>query len=422
MRAWRTVFVLAVALHAAASAEACPACNIHNHLAKSVASSANIVVGKLATNLGNWRIKVEVVRSLRGSYRPRQVVEMRAGAEGEDVGKVFLFSDPPTSNEPNFPMLQMECEDEVLFLLRLISLEKKPGKGNTNNWMTYSPVSAETLRAYKVRDVDEAIRRLQGWSNESKEVGMEYLHECKPLPSGKLIEATESIRKDVFAGKEVSGARNRLGNLIEALMLDDGTKSQDYLLAQVELYLKQQEGKLDWSKLPRVVTDRGEWLTVLLGLAGKEWTHRRYAAENPYRKPHPQLEEKEKEMILKALPELRGLVLAETVHALHETGASTPKQLLPLLKEPQSKDEFALGVLWWARRRIGPFAAAEKDGKALEGLEQMNSVATQPQLKMQIAEAIQYARTWQSGFVGGLRAGTNSGSEMIFRPRVKPGD
>ena len=122
------ILIFVLGFYGAASANACPACNIHNHLAKSVASSLNIVVGKLATNLGDWRIKAEVVRSLGGSYRAGQVVEMRAWAQGEDVGKLFIFSDP-TSAEPKFPILETQCEDEVLFLLRLIRLENKSSKG-----------------------------------------------------------------------------------------------------------------------------------------------------------------------------------------------------------------------------------------------------------------------------------------------------
>lgn len=357
------MFVLVAGLHAAASTNACPACNIYNKLGRSLADSANVVVGKLAARMDDNEILVEVIRPLRGSYRPGQTYVMRAWTL-EPAGKLLIFSDSKRF-QPTFPVLDMQFEDEVLFLLN------RP----------------------KIDNVDEAIRRVQGWSNESRDAGMAYLRQCKPFPSAKLIEATESARKLLFAGKKVWGAQNRLGNLIEALMLSDDEEGQDYLLRQVELYLKQREGSLDWSKIPRVVTDRGEWLTALVGLAGKEWDHRRHAAENPYRKPQPQLREKEKQMMLKALPDLGGVVLAETVYALCETGASTPKQLLSLLKPSQSKDEFALGVLWSTRGKMGPFSGGQ-GAEALTDLELIRPVATEPELKKQIAESAGFGWKW----------------------------
>lgn len=393
MKARQTLLVFVMGFVATSSTNACPACNIYNYLAGSVVQSSNVVVGKLAARVDVYNVKVEVVRTLHGSLRPGQTVEMKAWTKPEDTGRLFIFSDP--WDEPSFPILGIEFEDEVRFLLRLADLEKQAYKGGRDQeWEKYIRVFPETVRRYKVSDADEAIRRVQGWSNESKEVGMDYLHKYRPFPTRKIIDAIEPIKNDLLAGREVPSALNRLGNLVEALMLSDDRQGEDYMLAQVRSCLEQKERALDWSKLPIAATPRGEWLAELLGLASKEWTHRLYAGANPYRKTHSALAEKEKQMVQEALLKLQGMLLSEAVYAVYETGGSTAEQLLALLKEFPNKDEFALGVLWSAGSKVHPWYG-EKGSKPLVDLELIAPLATRPELQKQISERIEFARRWR---------------------------
>jgi len=241
MKTQRLVLVLAFGMIATVSARACPACNIYNYLAESVVGSSNIVVGKLGARLDNSRVKVEVRRVLRGAYQAGQVVEMEAWTKPEDVGMVYIFSDP--WDEPSFRVLELPFEEEVRFLLRLADSETRDHKSAPNVGRIPgigNHLSPETLVKYKVKDVDEAIILVQGWSNESKAVGMDYLHQCKPFPSQKVIHAIESIRRALAPGKEVFSAQNRLGNLVEALMLAPDSEARAFMLAQVEASLKSQ--------------------------------------------------------------------------------------------------------------------------------------------------------------------------------------
>jgi hypothetical protein len=388
------IVLLALVFVASVRVSACPACNIHNYLAESVLQSTNIVVGRLSARADGERVTVEVIRTLRGSYRPRRVIEMQAWTQPADTGKVFIFSDP--WDYPSYPVLEMDFEDEVQFLLRLGELERASLSGRARSDAgNAAHISPKTLRRYRVSGVDEAIRRVQGWSNESKDVGMEYLFRCKPFPTRQIIDTIGLVRDGLFAGKEAGSAPNRLGNLVEALMLVESAEAEGYMLEQTKPCLQQNEQSVDWTKIPRAVGPRGEWLTELLGLAGGEWTHWSYAATNSHRKVHPQLVEKQKRTVLAALPQLRGLVLSEAAYALYETEGTTLEQLLPLLESSPSKDEFVLGIYWSASRKAGPWYGGKSDGP-LADLELLGTQATRPELKKQMAEGIEFARKWRA--------------------------
>jgi len=130
-------------------------------------------------------------------------------------------------------------------------------------------------------------------------------------------------------------------------------------------------------------------------MAGNKWTHRRFDGVNPHRKALPALVEKERQTLLKALPKLTGLTLSESVYALYETGTSSTQEILALLNSTQSKDEFALGVYWSARRKVGPWNLDEAD-KALAALRLIDSLVSQPVLKKRIVEALDYGRKWRA--------------------------
>jgi len=178
------IFALAVGLAAPISARACAGCNIHNYLAKSVLSSESIFIGKITARTDNQddgrvipvlnaTVRCEVIRTLSGTNRPGQTIEMTEWTRPEDVGKTFIFGIISHSAwlQPNFPILPTEAEDEVRFLLKLGELQWEVQKNSGNPYATnLYDIWPETLLLYKVRDVDEAIRLAQGWSNESKEI------------------------------------------------------------------------------------------------------------------------------------------------------------------------------------------------------------------------------------------------------------
>lgn len=209
---------------------ACPGCNIHNHLASSVCSSSNIVVGKLVARETDYSAKVEVVRKLFGRYRAGQVVSMPSWNRPEDVGQTFVLSDP--TDRPSFEQLELDFEDEVVFLLKLRKLQASQKPGLPQGFIFAEPIYPETLKRYQVKDADEAIRLVQGFSNESKQVAMDYLRKLQPFPEQKIIQAADALRLETVNGNGSTTAANGMANLLEALMVSGSDEAQGYLLAQ----------------------------------------------------------------------------------------------------------------------------------------------------------------------------------------------
>jgi hypothetical protein len=382
-------------LFAAHALNACPACNIYNYLGSSIGTSSNVVVGQLVAVDDNKKgqVKIEIIRTLKGSYLPKTQVEMQAWNDKEDIGKTFVFSDPKSFGAPAFHTLPLELEDEVQFLIKwgllneqgLKKIGKEPSEISNSG---FHQLYLDSLAQYEITNAREAIRRVQGISNQSRDLGMNFLSKQKPLPSDEIIQVIESVNKDIFSEKDSYMPHNRLGNLIEALMLSDDQSSHQFLLQLLDQHLRQNEKPVDWSKISAFESPEGQWLATLIGCTGEKWTHRPHARKNKFRKAQPQLVEKQKQLVIEALPRLKGSRLAETVYALYETGASSPEELLPLLKNSEGEDEFALGVLWVVRDRITPWA---KDDKALNHLKLAASLATKPELKKLATAALERA-------------------------------
>lgn len=98
------------------NALACPDCNIHNFLVTSVGCSKNIIVGRLKEALEDRKVRVEVLRTIRGTYQKGDVVIMEGPYEAsKQCGECFVFSDPENMG-PTFAALPASFEDEVRFL------------------------------------------------------------------------------------------------------------------------------------------------------------------------------------------------------------------------------------------------------------------------------------------------------------------
>lgn len=373
-----------------AAIEACPACNIYNYLAESVAQSTNIVIGKLVARESDSKVKIQVINTLRGPRRAGEYMVLNAWSRPEAVGQTYIFSDP--WDNPSFPMLEMDCDAEVRALIRLVDLERK--KPNRPARMHYGPgegISEYAFLHYPVRDLAEAISLVQGWSNESLEVGLKYLHHCQPAPSPQLIAAITPLKDGLFSGKGRDSTQNRLGNLLTALLMATNQTTETFILEQTRACLIPTNQPVNWTQPRYAPSDKGELLAKLLGLSGTNWTHRSFAKAIPYRVPHVQLQTKQKQLLLEALPHLQGLQLADTVCAICETQSLPSDQLITLAKASKNHNEFALGVYWPARRQLGSRSIGNFE-QAFHDLQLLAPFVTNPWLKKEYSETLEYAQ------------------------------
>jgi len=372
--------LFAIAIFAPAQTRGCPACNIYNYLGESVLSSSNVFVGRLIAVETNYHATVEVIRTLCGNYRSGQKVKIDAYATTNEIGNTFIFSDPKSFG-PSFPQLGMDFQDEVEFLVQL----------KTSPENTYAPrmTPFTPQKDYHVKNASEAIKRVQGVSNQSKQAGMDFLRTCRPFPFQKTTDAIEASRSKIIDGKGDNSTQNSAGNLIEALLLDNEAETGSYLVEQVRFTVAQKDAPVNWKDMPRSASWRGQWLAALLGLPGTNWVHRKYADSNPYRKNHPALNEKEKQAVLEALPKMRGMLLAESIFALYDTKLMTMQQLQALLANKPGIDEFALGIMWSAQNKISIYDADEGP-KPLADLRTINSWGLRPELKSAVQQYVDY--------------------------------
>jgi hypothetical protein len=356
--------------------QACPACNIFNYLGTSVLQSSNIVVGKLIGIQTNSLIRVEVIRTLQGHYNAKQVVEMRGWADTNDIGKEFIFSDPHHI-DPDYPMLDLSDEDEVQFLIRLAKLERERLKGKGMELGDLDELSFGVLELYKVKDEDEAIQRTQGWSNQSWLLGLQYLRSAKPFPLRKILTAIEQHKKELLSSTKPWEHLTRAGSLLAGLLLSKDPAVENYILIEVQSCLGQKDEPVNWTSFPYESPARGEWLAALLGLPGTNWTHRPYSIPNPYREKRKHLVEKEKQLVLNAIPKLKGQVLSEAVYALYESRLMSAAELVSGLKDDGNKNEIALGLYWSLLPRLHIWVNNPGE-KPLNDLQLIDSITTQP--------------------------------------------
>lgn len=374
--------------------QACPACNIYNYLAESVAGSTNIVIGKLVARESDSEVKVQVIKSLRGPRKAGDFIRLNAWCGPEAVGQTYIFSDP--WDNPSFPMLEMDCEAEVKALIRMADLESK--NPNRPARMRYSPgegFAEYTLQHYPVRDLAEAISLVQGWSNESFALGLKYLHRYKPAPTRELIAAISPLKDELLSGNERNSTENRLGNLLAALLMATNQTAEIFMLEQTRACLVPTNQPVDWTQPRYGSSNRGDLLAKLLGLTGTNWTHRSFAQAIPYRVPHIKLQAAQKQFLLETLPYLQGMQLADTVYAIYETQILPTDQLITLAKASKDHNEFALGVFWSARRQIGSRSMGEFE-QAFHDLQQLAPLVTNPWLKKEYSESLEYAQKMKS--------------------------
>ena len=361
---------------ASADASACPACNIHNYLTASVHTSKNIFVGKIISAVGNEEAMVEIVSVLRGTATVGTRVQRKIWNAGEHIGERIAFCDPE-SGPPNFPCLTGVSEDEVVFLT---------GFGLCPGGMSVFDGPGGDVRLLKptdpkpvIKDVAEAIRRVQGISNESRQMGLEYLLTF-PVPQTRLIiEALEERRQQGGHAYEVEC-------LVQALLLKPSARVEGYALHEVSRLVQIKRPAIGWNTIPEHPSEDGRYLTALVGYAGATWSGSTWASYHaPKREPLTNLIDRQRKRIIEALPNMDDLTLAETAFAVCETQTLTPTDLLSLLKDSRSKDGFALGMFLLAEER-----SACWDWKGAEVARKIaRDAAERTELRNRIEQAIQ---------------------------------
>ncbi len=293
-------------------AVACPACNIHNYLAGSVQSSTNIFHGKVVRQVDDRTAEVEVLKVLRGKYKVGSTVKSEMYGSKGHIGKKFIFSNP-TSRPPSFEVLQLQFEDEVLFLI-----QKKP----------------------KVSNVKEAIKRLQGVSVMTQSIGMEYLTNHYDKAITPLIAEINTLMPKVFSTHDVFFGEHRLGKLMEALVYRESNHAKEYALSWIDGLPKLKEEKIGWTSIPHNASSRGVFLRDMLRHSRK---HKEFS--NTLRK-----------RLLTHLPNLSSRTLADAVYALVLSESAAANDIQTILKKNKSSDMLALGLYlagnyrarWWA--------------------------------------------------------------------------
>ncbi|MCP4156800.1 MAG: hypothetical protein GY757_54305 [bacterium] len=309
----------------AEQANACPACNIHNYLAKSVRNSTKIFHGKVIRQINKYKADVEVLKVLRGKVRVRSRVQCRMYNSKEYTGQKFIFSNPISREpmfgaSPTFEVLHLEYEDEVLFLMK-----KKPA----------------------VKNLKEAVKRVQGVSVMTQDIGMKYLTAHYDKAKAPLVTELERLMPEVFSGKDIFYGEHRLGKLLEALLLRESQHAKEFTFSYIDQLTKLKGESIDWASFPYKASARGVFLRDLLKHSQK---HKELAAALRTR-------------LQAILPKLSGSTLADCVYAVAASKTETADGVCKLMSEDASADMFALGLFfagnynsrWWAHKEAKEF-------------------------------------------------------------------
>lgn len=311
--------VVAVLALCAMQARACPNCTIHNYLADSVRSSANIFHGSVVRQIDDQTAEIEVLKVLRGKHKVGSKIKTAMYGSRDKIGKHFIFSDPTIDQIP-FEVLPLDFEDEILFLM-----QKNPS----------------------VKDANEAIKRVQGVSVITQDIGMEYLTNHYNEVAGPLVAELDTLMPAVFSCDEIFFGEHRLEKLLEALLSRESEQARNFAVSYVGKMATQEEKKIDWNLIPNNASSRGVFLRALLQHSRK---HKDLANTL-----HQQLETQ--------LPKLPEQALADAVYALVVTQTDTVPGLQRPLKGAKSSDLIALGLYfagnyesrWWQHDKAYAF-------------------------------------------------------------------
>lgn len=372
--------------------KACPYCNIHNHLSGTASTATNIFVGKTVKRIADDEFEVEVIRSIAGKLKAKQKVRVNQWVDKEDSGKPLLFSLGATTF-PDFPVLPPEFENEMAFLTKVMKpvAPKSKAKAKPSDDEEADLKVRREISSYKVSGVKEAIQLAQGVSNESRDVGMDYLHEAKDFPVKDMVEAIRATRQRALADGAHSWDNYRLACLIEALFVGKKPEVEAYARESVKEYLKSGAGEINWKNDKYTAGPNAQYLVSMIGACGTNWIKNQFAGyRNPHRVLRGKLQEDFRNELLRAISSEKGLKLAEITYALLEAKSATIEEIAPLAKEADGKNAVALGMIWYVQEM--PSMTASK--QAVEALSKIEPLISEPELTKRLTEMVNHHQRW----------------------------
>ncbi len=284
----------------------------------------------------------QVVKTIRGTHKPGDKISaarMRS-IDGGDVNKEILYLNVHYMG-PEFPVLTLDYEDEVRFLASL-EIEDKDADAADRLTAEQAEKDPEAPRPKQrqrdsrdpksqIKDLAEAIKRIQGISVESTRGGKAYVLEHSDGAVAALIHAADALRPELLKTEEPYFPSYRMRNLMEALasLKDPAVDAwfEDFLTN----FLKSNSTPIDYKK---AASPNGEALMLDAAL---EVIAKR-----------AELVAKLKDILVTGAPKQDGLHCAETIYGLGKSGVLKDEDILKLADKIENKDAVALGCFWIA--------------------------------------------------------------------------
>jgi len=229
------LFVIVVALQCTPG-YACPHCNIHNYLAKSVESASNIYVGQIVAIPEENTARVKVLEVLRGTHSPDDQVTVEFYGDRGDIGRKYLFSNP-TSWPPDFPTLSLSLKDEVSFLIR---------------------------KDRKIIDPKDAVKRLQGISRVTTNLAIEYIKAHFPECREHLFDAYRNLYEQKPKWNDIPVVNHRFEMLVKGITAVEDQKSIEFLQGCVDTLAAERASDISWKDRPFRGEPQGNILKTML--------------------------------------------------------------------------------------------------------------------------------------------------------------
>jgi hypothetical protein len=353
---------------------ACPYCNIFNYLAASVRSSTEISVAKVVKVTAEDQAQVQVVRVIRGPFKDGQLLNQKLWNAKAYDGQTLIFCNP-TSWPPNFETLPAELEEEVAWLISTAPHMEGPGQNEQEGPGT-PPLSQAEKQS--VKNIETALRRIQGISNASRSAGLDWIKEQKSFPSAQIRSALLSTRAPSKTAGELTWQPHRQACLLEALMLSPTLENQKFLKDEVSWCLSKLSGSIIWTNFWDINGAPAKYLMALVSLTSSEWKPERWASLDPGKRPESkELRQNLVQQILAVAPTLEDGSLAQIVWALSEWNLVPATDLAKLAKNQNQKDAIALGLYLANRQKVGTFS----NNEGLPAMRVALVLAKQAQLK-----------------------------------------
>jgi hypothetical protein len=259
--------------------------------------------------------QVEVVRVLKGRYAVGQKVEMYVYQADERVGELRVLLDPEAVLGPRFRDLSLSFEDEI-------------------RWLVGRP---------RVDTVALALVLARGYSDAARDEAITFFKERKTFPAKEILVALKALRK-------ASPERTyEIGCLVDVLLLKESEVGFAFVRKEVAAWVEGKGKAIDWKKLPADESDRGAWLTVLVGACGERWSPMYFHGGRKRTPAHAKLRAELKGLLLDALPDLDLASMADATYALAWTKTATLTEIAAAFPKEEGRDGFALGLYWTGR-------------------------------------------------------------------------